>query len=195
LIRLRRPSSREIESLLDSAAPLSYPEVGATAELDAPGVQATLRSRYALDRRRFALGRGRALFERAVSALLAWRHFEIPWLELHGARPVQSGQVVATLTSVTGLWFANPCRVVYVDSAPAGDSAAFAYGTLHGHVMSGEERFTVSFDPATGEVRYEIAAFSRPAVALVRLGHPIARRIQRRFAADSARALTRAAAR
>jgi uncharacterized protein (UPF0548 family) len=85
--------------------------------------------------------------------LLAWRHFEIPWLELHGARDVASGQVVATLTSVAGLWFLNPCRVVYLESPPDRHAAFFAYGTLRGHAECGEERFQVSFDAATEAVR------------------------------------------
>ena len=69
---------------------------------------------------------------------------------------------------------------------------AFAYGTLSGHVESGEERFTVRFDPLTQEVVYEIAAFSRPAMILTRLGYPFARRLQRRFAQSSAAALANA---
>ena len=67
--------------------------------------------------------------------------------------------------------------------------AAFGYGTLAGHPESGEERFEVRFDPQTGAVSYEIQAFSRPALLLSRLGYPFARRVQRRFAEASARAL------
>ena len=71
---------------------------------------------------------------------------------------------------------------------------AFAYGTLPGHVERGEERFQVSFNPASGEVKYEISAFSRPAVLLSKLGYPFVRRLQERFAESSAQALARAAA-
>jgi uncharacterized protein (UPF0548 family) len=193
LIRWRRPSGREIEELLGSGdRAFSYVEVGQTAQLDAPGVRDALASRYDVDHHRFDLGTGRGRFERARSALRAWRQFEVPWLELHGAQPVAKDQVVATLTRVAGLWYLNPCRVVYSGFADDADSAAFAYGTLGGHVESGEERFSVSFDAATGRVSYEIRAFSRPAVLLTKLGYPFARRIQRRFAAASARALARA---
>ena len=123
---------------------------------------------------------------------MAWRHFEMPWLELHGAAtPVIDGQVVATLVSVAGLWFLNPCRVVY--TAQSENSAEFAYGTLMGHPERGEERFRVRLDPETLRVTYEIDAFSRPALLLTRLGAPFARRLQRRFAKSSATALARAA--
>ncbi len=123
---------------------------------------------------------------------MAWRHFEIPWLELHGAAtPVSDGQLVATLVSVARLWFLNPCKVVY--TAQSEDYAEFAYGTLDGHPEQGEERFRVRFDPATQAVTYEIDAFSRPAILLSRIGAPFARRLQRRFARASATALARAA--
>jgi len=194
LIRLRRPSGREIQAILGSGDPFSYSEVGRTAQLDAPGVREVLASRYDVDRHQFTLGRGRDLFERAQSSLMAWRQFDIPWLEFHGARHVEPDQVVATLVSITGVWFLNPCRVVYSEFSPDGNSAAYAYGTLRGHAECGEERFRVSIDPVTEEVRYEIAAFSRPAIVLSNLGYPLARRLQRRFAASSAQALVRAVA-
>ena len=195
MFRLRRPSAGEIAAVLGSGTgPLSYPEVAATARLGSPETRRTLADRYDVDRHELVLGKGRRLFERARSALVTWRHFEIPWLELHGAHRVEPDQVVATLVSIAGLWFLSPCRVVYVETPPDGDTAAFAYGTLPGHPERGEERFAVSFDRVTEDVRYEIQAFSRPALALSKLGYPVARRLQRRFAASSGHALARAAA-
>jgi uncharacterized protein (UPF0548 family) len=192
MIRLRRPSPEEIDPRSGlSGLPFSYEEIGATTDLaSVPGLAAE----YVVDRRTFSLGRGPELFERARSALFAWRHFEIPWLELVGGESeVRQGQVVVTLTRVLGLWFVNPCRVVYAEGSPdRADDVAFAYGTLRGHVERGEERFTVRLDPKTEEVTYEILAFSRPAILLARLGYPFARRVQRRFAASSAEALARA---
>ena len=195
MVRFRRPSEREIELLLASGSlSLSYPEVGATARLDLPAVRDSLGRRYDLDRHEFTLGSGRALFDRARSALMSWRHFGVPWLDFRGSGRVESDQVVATLLRIAGLWFVNPCRVIYTDARPDSDFVAYAYGTLAGHAESGEERFGVNFDPLTQEVRYEIAAFSRPAILLSRLGYPFARRIQKRFALSSAHALARAAA-
>lgn len=191
-ITLRRPSDREIEALVRSSPELSYPELGLTAKLDDPGIRERLAVRYDVDRHQFSLGSGFSLFKRASTALMCWHHFEIPWLHFHGSGPVGSGQVVATATSVAGIWFTNPCRVVYVDSRSDSNSVAYAYGTLRGHAECGEERFSVSLDPSSGAVTYEIAAFSRPALLLSKLGYPLARRLQRRFAAASAGALTRA---
>jgi uncharacterized protein (UPF0548 family) len=187
VIRARHPTRDEIAALLGRAdAPFGYPEVGATANRAVFDARAAA---YYLDRHERVLGTGRALYDRARAALLAWRHFEIPWLELHGAEaPVDEGQVVATLTRVAGVWFCNPCRVVYVETASP-DQVAFAYGALAGHVERGEERFSIR---CSEHVCYEIAAFSRPALPIAMLALPWVRRIQHRFARDSAEALARA---
>jgi uncharacterized protein (UPF0548 family) len=55
------------------------------------------------------------------------------------------------------------------------------------HVETGQEKFLIEFDPATGNVWYELEAVSRPRHPLVRLGFPIARALQHRFARDSHR--------
>jgi uncharacterized protein (UPF0548 family) len=68
----------------------------------------------------------------------------------------------------------------------------FAYGTLPGHAESGEERFLVEWDRAGGDVWYDLLAFSRPRHVLARLGYPLARRLQNRFAKESAAAMRRA---
>ena len=192
MIRLRRPSKAEIDARLSLPdVSFSYPEVGSTATsttLDAIGPH------YDVDRHRFRLGTGRDLYAVARKSLLAWRQFELPWLELHGAEAQPStGQVVATLTPYLGLWFLNPCQVVYTELADdAVNQTAFAYGTLSGHVAFGEERFAVGFDPPTQQVVYEILAFSRPAIVLSKIGYLWIRRIQKRFARSSAEALARA---
>lgn len=193
MVGLRRPSAAEIEALLGSSASrLSYPDVGASAGIDSVPAREALATRYDVDRHELVLGKGRERFERARSALLAWRQFEIPWLELHGAGPVEPGRKVATLLPLAGLWFLSPCQVVYAELHEGEDSVAYAYGTLDGHPESGEERFSVSIDPVTEEVRYVVSAFSRPARVFSRLGHPFVRRLQKSFAVASARALERA---
>jgi len=193
LIRLRRPSADEIARSLGAGNRFTYPEVGQSGELVSPAARERLAQRYDVDLREFPLGKGRELFERARVALLAWRHFEVPWLTFHCTGPVSQGQAVATEVSIAGVWFVNPCRVVYTE-LDRPDRVAFGYGTLRGHAESGEEQFQVSFDPVTEEVRYQLAAFSRPALLASKLAYPLARRIQKRFATDSARALAQASA-
>ena len=94
-----------------------------------------------------------------------------------------------------GLWWLNACRIVYVVDEPGPvQRYGFAYGTLPEHAESGEERFTVEWHQADAAVWYDILAFSRPQQLLARLGYPLARRLQKRFARDSAAAMQRAVA-
>ncbi|HVS00766.1 MAG TPA: DUF1990 domain-containing protein [Thermoanaerobaculia bacterium] len=65
----------------------------------------------------------------------------------------------------------------------------FAYGTLTGHGERGEERFTVEWNREDDSVWYELYAFSRPAHWLVKLGYPVTRWYQKRFARHSKRVM------
>lgn len=187
-MRLRRPTPEAIAALLGSEAPFSYDEVGATREI-VDGARPPVPAGYDFDHHAFDLGTGRDRFERAREALRHWRQLELPWLEFHGTQtPVVEGAVVASLVSVLGFWFLSPCRVVY-DELDGEDVAAYAYGTLAGHAERGEERFRLAFDPETKQVTYEISAFSRPDRLAVRIGYPLARRLQQRFAQASVQAL------
>jgi uncharacterized protein (UPF0548 family) len=194
LLRVRQPSAPEIAAYLSALAGtrFTYPEIGTTRGGQVSLPRSVLRD-YNVDHLEGVLGTGRDLFERARDALRKWRSFDIPWLRLHGAdMPVQEDSVVATLVRVAGLWVLNPCRVVYLLDDPS--CAAFAYGTLPGHVEIGEERFLVAHEPTTDTVRYEILAISRSGHPLARLGYPYVRRLQHRFRVSSLAALMRAAA-
>ena len=68
----------------------------------------------------------------------------------------------------------------------------FAYGTMAEHAESGEERFTVEWDRDEDTVWYDILAFSRPRQMLARLGYPLSRLLQKRFAEDSKAAMLEA---
>ena len=70
------------------------------------------------------------------------------------------------------------------------DRAGFAYGTLPGHPESGIEEFLLT-RTATGEVRLDIDAVSRPAAWYARLGAPVARLVQARLTRRYLRAVTR----
>ena len=91
-----------------------------------------------------------------------------------------------------GLWWLNACRIVYViDDA---DKFGFAYGTLPGHVESGEERFMIEWNRVDESVWFDILAFSKPNHLLIRLGYPMVRRAQKRFGRESAAAMRSAVA-
>ena len=92
-----------------------------------------------------------------------------------------------------GLLVAQSCRIVYiVDESGPISRFGFAYGTLPGHVESGEERFLIEWERDGSSVWYDILAFSRPNHFLARLGYPLVRREQKRFRRDSAASMLRA---
>ncbi len=143
------------------------------------------------------LGAGREAFGRAVDALFAWEMFDLGWAGIRpSGAPVEVGTTVAVLARHYGLWSLNASRVVYTVEEDGDDLVrrGFAYGTLPGHAESGEERFTVEWRRGDGSVFYDLYAFSRPNHPLARVGRPFARGLQRRFAADSLRAMVRASA-
>jgi uncharacterized protein (UPF0548 family) len=193
LFLLGEPSEDRISEFLRAQrnAPYSYPEVGAT--LEGEGSLAG----YAVDHNRVGLGRGEEAFERAVAALRAWRMFDVGWIRIFPPdAPIEVGTTVAVLARHHGFRSLNACRVVYVIDEDGGDlrRRGFAYGTLPDHGERGEERFTVEWRRTDGSVHYDIYAFSRPKHLLAKIGRPLARRLQRRFARDSMRAMVRAVA-
>ena len=111
--------------------------------------------------------------------------FPKTWTRIFPANaPIQEGTTIAMNAHFAGLWWRNSCRIVYVVDEP--HRFGFAYGTLPGHVESGEELFLVSKD-ANDDVWYEIKAFSKPRHWIAKLGYPLIRLLQAGFRRDSAR--------
>ena len=183
----RRPTRHLIDRFIRESQdlPLSYGPVG---------IVGTRTAGQHLDELAVAVGHGQADFERARAALLAWKQFDIGWVETFPLRaPVAAGTIVAVLIRHLGFWSLNGCRVLYTVGSP-GDGArfGFAYGTLTNHAESGEELFEVFIDPRTEDVVYRIQATSWPQATLARFGQPIVRALQQRFRAQSAAAMKRA---
>ena len=183
----RRPTPDVIDRFIRESQdlPLSYGPVGI--------VRAPPAGQH-LDELAVAVGHGQADFERARAALLAWKQFDIGWVETFPRHaPVAVGTVVAVLIRHLGFWSLNGCRVLYSVGGP--DDVArfgFAYGTLTNHAESGEELFEVFIDPRAEDVVYRIRATSWPQVTLARVGQPIVRVLQKRFRDQSAAAMKRA---
>jgi len=184
---LRRPLDAVIAEFLNKqrALPLSYAAAGATRGSDWP-------AGFNHDRNQVRLGSGPQVFERALQALRAWRMFPSGWTEIVPATaPQRDGACVALLIRACGVWWLNAARIVYeVDESGGGVKRrlGFAYGTLPGHVEAGEERFTVAW-LEDDSVYYELHAFSRPRLWLVRMMKPVARALQRRFVRQSLAAM------
>ncbi len=179
---LRPPPDQMIRAFLrqQTDMPFSYPEVG--------GSRQTPPADYVVDHNRVCLRE--ACFNAACDAIRAWRMFPSGWVKLcWPTAPIAPGTEVAVLARWGGLWWLNACRIVYViDACESQRRYGFAYGTLANHAERGEERFCVEM-VADGTVWYDLLAFSRPNQLLTRLGYPFVRRLQKRFAAQSLKAM------
>lgn len=179
MFTLSEPSHQDVASFISSQSdlPFSYAAVGATKSTPPAG--------YTVDHNRIQLGRGADVYQRAVAALRQWRQFDLGWVSI--ATPsvkVEQGAIVAVKAWACGMWSLNACRVVYVIDEPEA-RFGFAYGTLPDHIERGEERFLIEWNAGDDSVWYDILAFSRPRHPLVRLGFPVGRVMQKRFARDS----------
>jgi uncharacterized protein (UPF0548 family) len=177
----RKPSDEMVRQFISSQQDLafSYGDVGATrSESRPPG--------YNIDHNRIGLGDGEDVYLRAVSALRNWKQFELGWVTIVPPNtPIEVGRIVAVQAQTFGFWTLSAARIVYVvDESDKVRRFGFAYGTLPNHVERGEERFTVELCE-DNSVWYDIYAFSHPQHPLVKLGLPVARRLQRRFVRDS----------
>jgi len=184
VISLAKPSPEAIARFLarQRDQPFSYPAPGSSRTADAP-------LGFVADHRQRELGGGKRTFEAASAALRDWDMFRIGWVEICEPLPaIEMGAVLAVLAHFGGVWWLNACRIVYGIDEPR--CFGFAYGTLPDHAESGEERFTIEWRE-DDSVWYDLYAFSRPGTWLVRLGYPLARRLQRRFGVDSLAAMER----
>jgi uncharacterized protein (UPF0548 family) len=183
MVSLRKPSAEAIRAFLEEQGKLdfSYEAVGAT-QGEAP-------AGYVVDHTRVVLGRGEEVYRRACKVLDRWGQFGLGWVEASAVEQVfEVGNLVAIVARQFGVWWLSACRVVYVvnEATPSVSRYGLAYGTLPDHAGSGEERFLVEWDHETGEVWYDVLAFSRPGWLVSRVFYPYLRRMQKRFGRESA---------
>lgn len=187
MFRLTAPSEDEVRRFISEQrlSDFSYPVVGASLTAVPTG--------YNVDHNRVQLGRGEKMWHRAVEGIRSWQMFNIPWVRLHWTTaPILVGSDVGVLIRHFGFYSLNVCRIVYViDEEDPMKRFGFAYGTLAEHAESGEERFTVELNQKD-EVWYDILAFSRPRQMLAKVGYPLSRFLQKRFAEASKAAMLKA---
>lgn len=168
--------SRRLDRALTAA--VTYTDVGASLR--------TMPAGYRHVRVVRELGTG--CFDRAVDGLLHWDMHRGAGLRVEASSPdVVLGAVVLSGIGVGPVRVWAPCRVVEVVDEPA--RQGFAYGTLPGHPVSGEEAFVL----VRGDddvVRLEVTAFSRPATLAARAGGPLGPLVQKLVTRRYARALT-----
>jgi len=139
---------------------LTYPEQGATAGNLPLGYRHLRASRR--------IGHGRQRFEQAAIAVMRYGMLRGAGLTVDAT--TEEATPGADVLGRLGPFLA-PCRVVYVIDEP--HRRGFAYGSLPGHAVAGEEMFAVRFDPQDEAVYADVVAFSRPATWWSRLGAPV----------------------
>lgn len=188
MFSFRKPTNETVRRFLlqQDKLDFTYSAVGATCSTPPVG--------FVVDHTRIKLGNGKRVFEAAKDLIRCWEHFQLGWVKTSSRDiPIEKGQVVGVMAQALGLWCLNACRIVSViDESAATSRYGFVYGTLPGHVECGEERFQVEWNRNDDSVWYDILAFSQPNHFLARMGYPIVRKLQRKFARDSAAAMQRA---
>jgi uncharacterized protein (UPF0548 family) len=161
---------RRVGSLAElAAADLTYPEVGVSRDRHAP-------SGYGTVQRNVIIGSGRPAFERAADGLFSWQmHRGAGFRTTTSAAKAATGVTVVLRVGWRPFQLTIPCRVVYTLEEKY--RRGFAYGTLPGHPEQGEEAFIVETSD-TGDVRFHVWAFSRPASLLAQTGGPLTHLVQ-----------------
>ncbi|KAK4430351.1 hypothetical protein Salat_1335800 [Sesamum alatum] len=187
------PSRQEQKACVDNAGVFNYDSKykGATAkhawkikqdrELSENG--------FLVNHARVLVGSGVETFEKGKRALQNWRHFSLNWAFVDPKTPIQRGVKFCVCSKAIFPWLLMPLEVVYVDeSRSAVASFSFGSGTLQGHLLAGEERFSITMDEKN-DVWYEILSFSKPANFLSLIGYPYVLLKQKHFACDSTLAM------
>jgi uncharacterized protein (UPF0548 family) len=99
----RRPRLHVIDRFLRESQdlPLSYGPIG---------IVRTRPEGFDVDEVTVAIGQGQADFERARAAFLAWKQFDIKWVETFPRQAsIEVGSIVAVLIRHLGFWSLNGC--------------------------------------------------------------------------------------
>jgi uncharacterized protein (UPF0548 family) len=166
-----------------AARALTYEAVGATA----PG-ERRWQAQPAGYRRHdevVALGRGEATWRAASVAVLEWAVKTRSGFAVEPPSPVRKGADHWLTARVGPLIVREPVRVVAVVDEPS--RRGFAYGTLGGHPVSGEEAFVVHRDGDT--VLLTLRSLTRAAPGPWRLVFPVLLVAQRWYRRRYRRAL------
>ena len=144
------------------------------------------KSYYAIDETKVLLGtNGDVDYEKAKRALKSWKQFQLGWTEVDEATRVRKGQKVCVMIQpFPRVWLLNPLEITYV-SEEKKKSYSFAHTTLQGHLLAGEEKFTVEKDLKNDRVYFKVETFSKPDHILAKVTYPAVRALQKIFGAHA----------
>ncbi|KAI3426596.1 DUF1990 domain-containing protein [Psidium guajava] len=191
-----RPSAEQQKQCINKSGPFNYDAKykGATAkavsilkedgELHKDG--------FLLNHARVLVGSGRENYEKGKNALQSWRHFGLNWAFVDSKTRVQNGAKFCVCVKEFLPWLVMPLEVVFVNESQKSKkgvaSFRFGGGTLKGHLLAGEESFSIELDE-NNQVWYEMLSFSKPAHFLSFIGYPYVQLRQKYFAQQSSNAV------
>ncbi|KAI9077335.1 hypothetical protein K1719_040648 [Acacia pycnantha] len=187
-----RPSLQDQKACVDKSGTFNYDVKyrGATAKSlsSLKEDEGFSKDGFFLNHARVLVGSGLDTFEKGKSALRSWRHFGLNWAFVDPKTPVQQGVKFCACVKEFVPWLMMPLQVVYVNESRTkknrNASFGFGSGTLGGHLLAGEERFSVEMDEK-GQVWYEVLSFSKPINLLSCIGYPYVLLRQKYFAHES----------
>ncbi|XP_024540154.1 UPF0548 protein At2g17695 isoform X2 [Selaginella moellendorffii] len=116
-------------------------------------LQSIERQGFAINHSRVKIGHGQEeAFIRAKNLLQDWRHFQLGWAFVPRETPIERGQGFNVCSKEGLFWIVNPLRLRYIrddrEQARKNNKIVYAFGsgTLQGHLLAGEERFSVEWN-------------------------------------------------
>ncbi|KAK9227905.1 hypothetical protein WN944_020849 [Citrus x changshan-huyou] len=191
-----RPTPQEQKACIDKSGVFNYDTKykGATAKPVAflKEDQGLSKDGFLLNHARVLVGSGLETYEKGKTALKTWRHFGLNWAFVDPKTPIQNGVKFCVCVKEFLPWVTLPLQIVYVNESirkkKTAASFGFGSGTLQGHLLAGEERFSIELDE-NNQVWYEIVSFSKPVDFLSFIGYPYVQLRQKYFAHQSVNAV------
>ncbi|XP_058098417.1 UPF0548 protein At2g17695 isoform X2 [Magnolia sinica] len=191
----KRPSPQQQKICIDKSGGFNYDikyEGASSKTLTSSQKQELSKDGFFVNEARILLGSGLSTYNHAKTALLTW---SLKWAFVDPKTSLQTGTKFCVCVKEFLPWIMMPLQVAYVfDESSSNSSAAdrkltkasfgFGSGTLHGHLLAGEERFSVELDEKN-QVWYEILSFSKPAHLLSFIGYPYVQLRQKYFTQQS----------
>ncbi|KAF9621475.1 hypothetical protein IFM89_021779 [Coptis chinensis] len=196
----KRPSELEQKACIDKCGTFNYDsKYRAATSKSFSSLQtdnSLSKDGFFLNQMRVLLGSGSHTYTNAKSALQSWKHFGLDWTFVDPKTRIETGTKFCVCVKEFLPWMMMPLQVEYVNDIKQDSkkklnaSFQFGSGTLQGHLLSGEERFSIELDE-NNQVWYEILSFSKPAHLLSIIGYPYVQHRQKYFAQQSADALVK----
>lgn len=147
---------------------------------------------FVINHSKILVGSGSDAYEKGKTALQTWRHFGLSWAFVDPKTPIEDRVKFCVCVKEFVPWLRMPLQIVYANETRSNKTAVasfgFGGGTLTGHLLSGEERFSIEMDKDK-QVWYEILSFSKPAHPLSVIGYPYVFLRQKYFAHQSSDAV------